>query len=328
MAGAGAVLPDRAEPVAGEGGVRRVNARSLVVARRIYAAIAYLQDRATADRIAAYANLPRSVLYYHLGRLVARGFLGKERVGGRVVYRILRPLNAVELSGEVDRLPGEGDAYRVARMVRKLMEVYGIEGDLIGSAKIHIETYPWHIAVFPIVDVVVVREHAEVLANLVVNYLNGTAIYSEKLGAVVVRLPSIPGGVAVHVHIDGVREGGRLLWKLRDHIRRYGGLTLEHAVVASLVRPQWTKNDRDDVYVALARVDMRRFLDLLKDAVEPKPRLVRRVRERLIEVLRFAKEYFPDVEEAVETVVKKVLDSLDELEPALKGGPLSVGVGK
>lgn len=217
-------------------GFRRPNSKGLMIAKKIYVTIIYLQDRATAENLVKYTGLSRSTVYYHLKRLVERGFVGKERVNSKVMYRMVRPLNAVELTEEIDRIPGEGTVCILARLVKKLMEVYGIEGDLIGSSKIHIEAYPQHIAVFPVIEVVVVKEHALVLANLLVNYLNATVRYVRKYRAIVVKPLNIPGGVTVYLRVDRIYENGRVLWKLRNYIKKYKGLTVEHAVAADLIK--------------------------------------------------------------------------------------------
>lgn len=68
------------------------------------------------------------------------------------------------------------------------------------------------------------------------------------------------------------------------------------------------------MFVAFAYVNLKRLLELLKDALEPKPYLIPRARERVKEVFEFAKESFPDSAESMERIVGKVMGFLDELE--------------
>mgnify|MGYP000266810022 CR=1 FL=1 len=151
--------------VRGEKRVRSSNIRGLVSAKKAYSAILYLHDNATIENLMYYTGLKRSTLYYTLKKLVERGFSEKERVGRKVVYRIAKPLNISELTAEIDKIRDD-DVYKLARPIRGLMEVYDIEGDLIGSSKIHIETYPHHLAIFPIIEAVVTREHFISFANM------------------------------------------------------------------------------------------------------------------------------------------------------------------
>ena len=113
----------------------------MVSARKAYSAILYLRDNATIENLMYYTDLKRSILYYTLKKLVERGFSEKERVGRKVVYRIAKPLNISELTAEIDKIRDD-DVYKLARLVRGLMEVYDIEGDLIGSSKIHNRDIP------------------------------------------------------------------------------------------------------------------------------------------------------------------------------------------
>ena len=297
--------------------VRGSNIRGVVNARRVYSAIVYLHNNATIENLLQYTEMKRSTLYYTLKKLVEKGFVRRERVGRRVVYRVAKPLNIAEIVDEIGRVRDDV-VYKIARVIRRLMEAYSIDGDLIGSSKIHIETYPLHLAVFPVIEAVVAREHFVGFANMLVDYLDAFPSYSDNHRIIVLSPRNIPGGVRVLLHCDGFVENGRILWNLRKYLKREKGLTLEHAAVINLIKSYWSRNDRDDMYIAMRFVNLPRLLDLLRDAVESKPWLIPRVRDHLRTLVKFAKENFPDTEDAVKTVAEKISRFLDSIEAGLK----------
>ena len=296
----------------------------MVSARKAYSAILYLRDNATIENLMYYTDLKRSILYYTLKKLVERGFSEKERVGRKVVYRIAKPLNISELTAEIDKIRDD-DVYKLARLVRGLMEVYDIEGDLIGSSKIHIETYPHHLAIFPFIEAVITREHFISFANMLIDCLNAEPGFTDSYRVIVLSPRGILGGIMIHLYCDGVIENDRVLWNLRKYLKKEKRLTLKHAIVIDLIKREWNRNDRDDVFIGMKFVNPPRLFELLRDAVEPKLWLIMRVRNHLKELVRYAMENFPDTLEAVESIARKINKLLNDIETSLKVGNIMLG---
>jgi len=297
--------------------VRGSNIKGVVNARKVYSAIIYLHNNATIENLLQYTEMKRSTLYYTLKKLVEKGFVKRERIGRRVVYRVAKPLNIAEIVDEIGKIRDDV-IYKIARLIRRLMEAYGVDGDLIGSSKIHIETYPLHLAIFPAIEAVVAREQFVTFANMLVDYLNAFPSYGGDYRIIVLQLRNIPGSISVTLYCDGFVEDGKILWNLRKYLKREKKLTLEHAVAIDLVKKEWTRNDRDDVFIGMRFVNLPRLLDLLRDAVESKPWLIPRVRDRLRELVRYTMENFPNALDVVETVAKKINKFLDNIETSLK----------
>jgi len=303
--------------------VRGSNIRGLVNARRVYSAIIYLWDNATVENLMEYTGMKRSTLYYTLKKLVEKGFVRRERVGRRVVYRVAKPLNFAEIVDEVSKVQDD-TVYKVARLIKRLMESYGVEGDLIGSSKIHIETYPLHLAVFPIIEAVVTREHFIWFTNMLIETLNASLDYGGyRVSKLTLR--NNPATIRVFLYCDGFVENGRILWNLRKYLKRDKQLTLEHAAVINLIKQEWSRNDRDDMYIAMRCVNLPRLLNLLRDATERKPWLIPRVRNHLRTLVKFVRENFQILEEPAKAVAKKIDSFLDELESSLKAGERVAG---
>ena len=66
-------------------------------------------------------------------------------------------------------------------------------------------------------------------------------------------------GIMIHLYCDGVIENDRVLWNLRKYLKKEKRLTLEHAIVIDLIKREWNRNDRDDVFIGMKFVNRRGF---------------------------------------------------------------------
>ena len=296
---------------------RKPNRRGLETAKKVYATVSLLGTKATVDRIAYVAGLPRRTVYYSLSRLVERGFLVKERRGLRVFYRVAKPFSKEGFEGRKETYPaGEPPVYVYARKAKEIIERYGLEADLIGAAKIHLETYPEHKRITVDVDVVATREHANILVNLLADVL-GLKPYAG-YGGVSYKLEKEGEKVGFDIYVDSIKEGPKPVWNLRKYLRNHGRLLLEHALVAKLIRSDFDKRtDAYDVYVALPFADLKAMAELTSEVAQQSPEVVDRIKENLEAVKEYVSENGPEKVPVFEGLVRRYLEKIGETNRVL-----------
>ena len=235
--------------------VERASAEALF---KVYTAARILGGRGGSRDIARVASVSERTAQRCLRILVDSGFVEARREGARVLYRAVKPMT----EGDARRIASgealyEPTVYRLAREVDDIISEGGFRADLVGAAKIHLMV-PTHSRITHDVDIVVAREHSRMLAAVLKHALG---LIPKKASGTHVdyRFTHPSEDINIDLAVDGFREEGRLVWSLAPVLRRIGRLSLEHAVVAKLVRRSFEyRSDAYDVAVSLPHIDAAR----------------------------------------------------------------------
>jgi len=277
---------------------------------RVYEAVRVLK-RASSKRVSELLGIPLRSVQRYLAILVESGFIERVRDGRSVLYVARKPMtmdDAVRIARGAKEEERDAAPYVVARRIAALARETGLVADLIGAAKIHLSV-PDHQRVTHDVDVVVVPEHAKALVT-VLRYGLGATI--ERVGGTHCDYRLLHGetGTRIDVVAGAFREEGRVVWDVSDLLRRYGGATLELAVVAKLSRRSFRDDDAYDVAIAAPHIDPGRFAEAAAHLASQSPELIERVARHLVATEDFCRREFGRIEAEIRAGALRRLASI------------------
>ncbi len=281
----------------------------------VYSAVRALGGRATSRRIAEILGVSERTVQRYLKILLENEYVEAIRVGMRIYYRVVKPLTEEEAKRLVVR-GGRADApvYQLARSINDIIKEGGFHADLIGAAKIHL-LVPTHSRITHDVDVIVAREHTSML---VASLKYGLGLIPEKSGGVHAdhRFRHPVEDIKINVIIDGFKEEGVVVWNLAPILRRGGGLTLEHAVIAKLTRRSFDeRTDAYDVAVSLPHLNIDRFIGIYMGLRKENPTLATRVPRHLELVGQYVLREYTGVDlEIISRSLQKVKERIEYME--------------
>ncbi|MEM2302286.1 MAG: helix-turn-helix domain-containing protein [Sulfolobales archaeon] len=265
---------------------------------RVYTAVRMLGGKGGSGDIADLLGVSRRTVQRYLRILIDGGYVEPVRRGMRIYYSVAAAMAEDDVERLLNGAPRDAPVYELARTIHRMIREARIRGDLVGACKIHLSV-PTHSRVTHDIDVIVAREHASMLAAML-KY--GLKMRQEPIAGVHVdyRFYHPVEDIKVDVMVDGFREEGRIVWNLAPVLRRHGGLTLEHAVVAKLVRRAFDKRtDAYDVSVSIPSIDIDRFTEIYRELRNTNQELAERVEPHLNIVEEYIREDFPATEASI-----------------------------